>query len=151
VSTRRDRDRGLKAVARVREVRDRDSLIGLRQAGAEHAARQLDAERVQEKIREHTSTAAGGEQEMSQFTAQRHVLLALGAAAHRAEQEVETAAHLKAAAQEHWQRDRARLRAVEHLLKLRAEAWDAEAARSVARELDDIGGRLWLRGRSGSR
>ena len=147
MTARRDRDRGLKAVARVREVRERDSLIGLRQAGAEHAARRLEAELVRETIREHTSATTAGEHEMSQFAAQRHVLLALSAAAHRADQEVETAAHLKTAAHEHWQRDRARLRAVQHLLELRAEAWDAEAARSVARELDDIGGRLWLRAR----
>jgi len=147
----RERDRGLKAVARVREVRDRDSLIGLRQAGAEHAARQRDAELVRETIREHAAAAQAGEHAMSQFAAQRHVLLALEEAARRADQDVQTAAHLKAAAHVHWQRDRARLRAVQHLLELRADAWDAETARSVARELDDLGGRLWLRTRSWSR
>jgi len=145
VSARHNRDRGLKAVARVREVRDRDSLLGLRQAGAELLARQAEADLVQETIREQTSDHAAGEHGMSQFAAQRQVLMALSQAARRADQEVETAAHLQAAAHERWQQDRARLRAVQNLLELRAEAWDAEAARSVARELDDIGGRLWLR------
>ena len=147
MSARRDRDRGLRAVERVREVRDRDSQLGLRQAGAEHLARQAAAARLRDTVDEHAAASALPDQGISDFAAGRQVLMALGAAVHRADADVEAAAHLKASAHEHWQRDRARLRAVRHLLELRAEAWDAESARAVARELDDIGGRLWLRTR----
>jgi flagellar FliJ protein len=147
VSARRERDRGLGAVERVREVRDRDSQLGVRQAAVEHEARQRAAERLDATLSEHAA-ASTVDQGASEFAVRRQALLALASAARRAEQEVAAAERLKAAAQEHWRRDRARLRAVQYLLELRAEAWQAQVDRATARELDDIGSRRWLRGRA---
>jgi hypothetical protein len=147
---RPDRDRGLAAVERVREVRERDSRLGLRDAAEEHRARELAAERLDETVRR--QDAAGLDQMgLAEFAGRRRAVLALAGAAREAHRNARAAARLKAAADEHWQRDRARLRAVQHLLELRAEAWQAEAARTVARELDDIGTRLWLRNRGDAR
>ncbi len=50
-------------------------------------------------------------------------------------------------AREHWQSDKTRLNAVEMLLDRRAAERAAAADRVEAKELDDIGARLWLRRR----
>ncbi|HCB04015.1 MAG TPA: hypothetical protein DEQ43_07180 [Nocardioides bacterium] len=139
-------DPGLRAVARVREVRERDSRLGLRQAADEHRRRQLQADELDRVVREHAAAGSAAGQGLPEWAARRSSLIALAAAARRAHDEVDAAAVLKASAQEHWQRDHARLAAVEHLLELRAEERRAERARAAARELDDIGGQAWLRG-----
>ena len=144
-------DRGLRAVARVREVRERDSRLGLRQAADEHRRRQLQAEELDRVVREHAQAGSAQGQGLPEWAAQRGALIALAAAARRAHDEAEAAAVLKASAQEHWQRDHARLGAVEHLLELRADERRAQHTRAVARELDDIGGQAWLRRREAAR
>ncbi len=144
-------DRGLSAVARVRAVRERDSRLGLRHAADEHRARELRAEELDRLVREHADAGTAAGQELPGWAAQRQALMALAAAARKAHADVAAAARLKAAAHEHWQHDRARLGAVEHLLGLRADERRAEVARAVARELDDIGGQAWLRRREAAR
>ena len=148
--SRQVHDRGLRAVARVREVRERDSRLGLRHAADEHLARQQKADELDRIVREHADAGSADGQGLPGWATQRHALMALAAAARKAHDEVDAAARLKAAAHEHWQRDRARLGAVEHLLGLRADERRAEVAHAVARELDDIGGQAWLRRREAS-
>jgi flagellar FliJ protein len=143
-------DPGLRAVARVREVRERDSRLGLRHAADEHHARQLRADELDGIVRLHAAAAGAEGQGLPDWAAQRRALMALASAARHAHGEVEAAARLKAAAHEHWQRDRAQLGAVQHLLELRAAERRAEVARAEARELDDIGGQAWLRRRETS-
>jgi len=144
-------DPGLKAVARVREVRERDSQLGLRTAAAEHRSRQLRAEELDGIVQQHAAAANAEGQGLLDWAAQRGALMALSSAARTAHADVDAAARLRAAAHDHWQQDRARLGAVEHLLELRAAERRAELARAVARELDDIGGQAWLRRREAAR
>jgi flagellar export protein FliJ len=151
VTSRHEDDRGLGAVARVRGVRERDSLFGLQRASEEHHAHQVRADQLDETVQQHAASGAPHGQGLPEWAAQRRALMALAGAAHTAHDEVAAAARLKATAHGHWQRDRARLRAVEHLLELRAEARRADLARAEARELDDIGGQSWLRRREAAR
>ena len=144
-------DRGLRAVARVREVRERDSQLGLRHAAEEHRARQLRADELDRIVQAHAAAGSAEGQALPEWAAQRRALMALASAARSAHDDADAAARLKASAHEHWQRDRARLGAVEHLLELRAAEHRAEVARAVARELDDIGGQAWLRRREAAR
>jgi flagellar protein FliJ len=149
--SRRDEDRGLRAVARVREVRERDSRIGLVHAIEEHRVKQVEAEQLDEVVEAHTAAISADGRTVSQWAAQRSGLVAIASAARRAFDQADAAWVLRTSAQEHWQRDRTRLRAVEHLLELREDARRRETARAVARELDDIGGQLWLRTQGAAR
>lgn len=135
-------DRGLNAVARVRDVRERDSRIGLQHAMLEEAALQARVAELEEAVRTHGSFVSG---DMSQFVALRHSLEALRDATGEARQEAETAAVLTASARAHWLRDKTRLSAVEGLLERRADERRAELQTKETHELDDVAGRLWLR------
>jgi flagellar export protein FliJ len=145
----RDQDRGLKAVARVREVRERDSRLGLIRATNEHRVRLREAEQLDEIVRSHAKGIATDGRPVTDWAARRSGLVALTAEAGRARDGVAAAAVLRTAAEEYWQRDRTRLRAVAHLLELREDARRSAIAAAEARELDDIGGQLWLRAREG--
>lgn len=142
-----DQDRGLRAVARVREVRERDSRIGLMRAASEHRERQRVAAQLEAVVRDHTDAISADGRPVTDWAARRSGLLALAESVRRAQDGVAAAALLRTSADEHWRRDRTRLRAVEHLLELRADARRRELAAATARELDDIGGQLWLRRR----
>lgn len=137
-------DRGLRAVARVRDVRERDSRIGLQQALGEQAALQARLDELEESVRAHGSFVAG---ELGQFVALRRSLDALRGAAAETREETDAAAVLTASARAHWHRDKTRLSAVEGLLERRAEERRADASAQEARELDDVAGRMWLRRR----
>jgi flagellar protein FliJ len=145
MSARREQDRGLRAVARVREVRERDSRLGLMRAAAEHQAKVREAEQLDELVRGHAAAISADGRPVSDWAARRSGLVALTAAAGRAHDGVAAAAVLRTAADEYWRRDRTRLRAVAHLLELREDARRRVVAAAEARELDDIGGQLWLR------
>ncbi|QIG42464.1 hypothetical protein G5V58_06485 [Nocardioides anomalus] len=139
-------DRGLAAVARVREVREQDSRMGLVHADREHRAVVARAEELDHLVDTHQA-AAGEPLPAGQWAAQRTVLGTVAAAARRTHREADAAGVVRTAAQEHWQQDRSRLRAVETLLERRAEARRAEAARAEGRLLDDLGAQRWLRAR----
>jgi flagellar protein FliJ len=147
MSTRQEQDRGLRAVARVREVHERDSRLGLVRAAAEHGARRREAAQLDELVRGHAAAISAEGRALSDWAARRSGLVALTEASRRAQDAVASAATLRTAAEEHWRLDRTRLRAVAHLLELREESRRRAAAAAEARELDDIGGRLWLRAR----
>lgn len=135
-------DRGLRAVSRVRDVRERDSRIGLQQAMQEEASLQARVAELDETLRTHGAFVSG---DMTQFVALRQSLEVLREVATEARQEADSAATVTASARAHWLRDKTRLSAVEGLLERRADERRAEAQTKETHELDDVAGRLWLR------
>ena len=135
----RGRDRGLKAVARVREVRERDSRAGLLQALTTVKTRELElAEREQalEAAATHHPASA------AEFALGRQFLAESVASVREAERRLEASTAVATEARSRWQADKTRVRAIEHLLEVRAERARAEVLRAEAREIDDIvGGR----------
>jgi len=139
-------DPGLRAVARVRGVREQDSRLGLRQAVALTAQREAEAAQARQRLDRAPAFEQGSS---AQFHAQRTALAALAAQARRTREAAEASRATTDEARRRWQHDRSRLRAVESLLERRAEARRAEATRRENHELDDVAARLWLRRRRG--
>lgn len=142
----RDLDRGMRAVERVRAVRERDSRIGLQQALAEREQRRA---RLAELTDQLASSAAWDEGDATSFRARRAAVLAIGAAAGAAEDQLGGAQRIADSARAHWSTDKSRLSAVESLLARRAEVRRAERAHREAVELDDIAAQLWGRAQRG--
>jgi flagellar FliJ protein len=136
------RDRGMRAVARVRGVREQDSRIGLQQALTEQREHEARAVELRGRIETGDSFALGT---AASFLALRASLDALGQVLRAAEAEAASSRTVSEAAYAHWLADRTRLSAVETLLDRRERARREEAARREARELDDIAAQLWLR------
>jgi flagellar export protein FliJ len=139
-------DPGLRAVARVRDVRERDSRLGLQQAIAVTAQREAEAAQAQQRLKHAPAFTQGSS---ADFHAQRAALAALAAQVRRSRELAEASRGSTDEARRRWQRDRSRLRAVERLLERRGEARRAEAVRQEIHELDDIAARLWLRRHTG--
>jgi flagellar export protein FliJ len=137
-------DQGLNAVARVRDMRERDSRYGLRIALEEQRAREAKARRHLEQLEQASSWESGSAQE---FQAGRAALSLLSAALTSAQHSAASGRIVTEAARDHWRSDKTRLNAVEMLLERRAALREAEAEHARAKELDDIGTRLWLRHR----
>ncbi len=136
-------------MARVREVRERDSRLGLQHALAEQRAREAGADRLHGLLADTAQDAPQGAP-IASFVAHRTMLQALAGALSSARSEAESAAVLSAAATAHWQADHTRLAAVEGLLEARAEQRRAEALREEAKEADDAAARQWLRRQGGT-
>lgn len=135
-------DRGMHAVARVREVRERDSRLGLLQALGrvrEHEARVDD---LGQALDDAASQSVGT---LTEFTVSRRMLQAMAEALMIAEHELEASRVVALDAHSRWQADKAAVRAIEHLLDERARLRAEERARVEVREIDDIVGRLHLR------
>ncbi len=142
MSRQSEQDAGMRAVARVRSVREQDSRLGLQQALRElHAADDRVAHLRDALVA--ADAFSGGD--MAAYVALRGRLQSLGDALWTARAEAESSRTIAQSAQAHWQRDRTRLEAVEQLLERRAAERRAEAARAEARDLDDIAGQLWQR------
>lgn len=141
-------DRGMRAVERVRAVRERDSRTGLQHATAE---RDRLRARLADLTQRLATTPASADGETGSFLALRGALLSLGQAIGLAEQEVAAAQRIADSAHAHWSQDKTRLAAVESLLERRAAARAAERVRREARELDDIAAQLWSRQQGGQR
>jgi flagellar export protein FliJ len=137
-------DEGLQAVARVREMREQDSRHGLRLALQEQRRREEDARRYLDRIEQAPSFVTGS---TADFQAGRAALASLSSALTTAQQQIAAGRVVTESAREHWQSDKTRLNAVEMLLDRRAAERAAAADRVEAKELDDIGARLWLRRR----
>lgn len=147
-TTRRDGhpDAGMLAVARVRGVREQDSKLGLRRAVEDEreAARRLDA------VRARLGTAEiAPDGSLAGFLSARAAGTALAQETALADAALGVAGTVRAAAREHWQRDRTRLAAVELLLERRQEARRVERARREAAEIDDLVAARWLRAHPG--
>lgn len=138
-------DRGLRAVSRVRDVRERDSRIGLQQALREEASLQSRLDVLEEAMRTHGAFISG---DMRQFVALQQSLEALRGAAKEAREAADAATVISASARSHWHHDKTRLSAVEGLLERRADERRAEVEKKESHELDDVAGRLWLRAKT---
>lgn len=136
-------DRGLAAVARVREVRETDSRIGLQRVLAEEAALAGRLDSLESTIAAatvpDTTTAA-------ELVAARTRLAHAGILVGETRERVATAVVVTADARSRWAADRARLAAVEHLLERRAARRRTEADRRAARDADDLAAQRWARG-----
>ncbi|MBM0124190.1 flagellar FliJ family protein [Pimelobacter simplex] len=136
-------DRGLAAVARVREVRETDSRIGLQRVLAEEAALAGRLDSLESTIAAatvpDTTTAA-------ELVAARTHLAHAGILVGETRERVATAVVVTADARSRWAADRARLAAVEHLLERRAARRRTEADRRAARDADDLAAQRWARG-----
>ncbi|KRF37459.1 flagellar FliJ family protein [Nocardioides sp. Soil805] len=137
-------DAGMRAVARVRGVRELDSRLGLARAAADEreAARRLAA--VQDRL---VASAVPETSDPVSFALGR--LAASGVATELADSRraLAAAGNLTAAARDHWQRDSTRLSAVELLLERRQEQRRAERLRRETAEVDDLVAARWLRAR----
>lgn len=138
-------DRGLRAVARVRSVREQDSRLGLQQALARLAELVAQARALRTELDDAVRGLATGSYAGAEFAARRAAVDALGHALRETEDAAEVTRTLVLGARERWQLDKSRLRAVEILLEHREEERRRERQRAEARELDDVAGRAWLR------
>jgi flagellar protein FliJ len=143
--SRHEHDRGMRAVERVRSVRERDSRLGLQQAAAEQARHQ---ERLNDLERRLAESSQWSEGDTWTYLALRGSLLSLGESIGRAGDALEASTRITATARAHWTQDKTRLSAVESLLERRALARRAARQKAEARELDDIAAQLWSRGQA---
>lgn len=140
-----DPDAGMRAVARVRGVREQDSRLGLARAAAD----EREARRRLEAVGAHlAATRDPGTADPAAWVAARRTAAAVAADVTASRAAVASATTLTAVAREHWQRDRTRLAAVELLLERRAETRRAERLRRERVEVDDLVSARWLRVRS---
>lgn len=142
-----DPDAGMRAVARVRGVREQDSRLGVARAAADEreAVRRLDA-----AVALLAATSDAGDADPASYGAARHAAAAVAAHVAASRAALTSATTLTAVAREHWQRDRTRLSAVELLLERRGERRRAERERRERVEVDDLVAARWLRTRSSS-
>ena len=139
-ATRRPgRDRGLHAVARVREVRERDSRAGLLQALSNVRTREAELAEREHALAEASQRSFGS---LAEYAVARQFLDATAHEVVEARRRLAASTTVATEARNRWQADKTRVRAIEHLLEVRAERARAEALRAEAREIDDIvGGR----------
>ena len=136
------RDRGLHAVARVREVRERDSRAGLLQALGNVRTREAELAAREQALAEASARPWGS---LDEYAATRPFLEATAQAVREAQQRLAASTTVATEARSRWQADKTRVRAIEHLLEVGAERARAEALRAEARETDDIVGARWGR------
>ena len=132
----------MRAVARVREVRERDSRIGLLQALTTVRIREEELAGLQAALDE---SGRNGGHDLDGFAASRRLLAGMAAGVREAEHRLEGSRTVAAEAHARWQADKARVRAIEQLLERRAARRAEERARAEVREIDDIVGRLHAR------
>jgi flagellar FliJ protein len=138
----------MRSVARVRRVRERDSLLGLLQARREADVAHERHTAVVVRLTHDTATALVPA-DPAAYAASRLALTELERHGTELRGADESAGLIAAAAQAHWQHDRVRLEAIEMLLERRAAARRAERGRHEAREQDEIALQTWGR-RSGA-
>lgn len=138
-------DAGLRAVERVRGVRERDSRHGLTTAINEHAAVESGVRSLERQLESQPTFVAGP---AATYLVDRTHALAIGQALIGRREDLRVSASVKDAATVHWRSDRSRLEAVSMLLERRAEQRRAERARAEAAQLDDAAAQGWLRRRT---
>lgn len=129
-------DAGLRAVARVRDVREQDSRSGLRMANDEVAEARDRLGHLEDAVRRGIPDA--GTTSAATWTQARQALTALSTRVGTAREDLTMSSAIADAALVRWQADRARLQAVEVLLTRRADVRRADRERADARELDDL-------------
>ena len=140
-----DPDAGMRAVARVRGVREQDSRLGLSRAAADEREAGRRAAAVRDQLAAHVMPETT---DPTGFAVGRLVAAAMVAEVGAADRALAAATTVTTAAREHWQRDRTRLSAVELLLERREEQRRAERVRRETREVDDLAAARWLRARA---
>jgi flagellar protein FliJ len=145
-------DPGLHAVARVRGVREQESLIALQDA----LAIQRDREEQLARLRDQLTAAAaleadilGGSGTPGALLTLRMTLGQLADTTRAAREEVAAAGHLADVARDRWEQDKSRLSAVEQLLERRTAERRQEARRVEDRQTDEIAAQGWLRRTTG--
>jgi flagellar export protein FliJ len=139
-------DRGLAAVARVREVRETDSRIGLQHVLAEEASVVARLAQLETGL---TAAPGAAHETPGQLLSRRTALAHVGLLIQETRAEASTAAVVTAEARARWGSDKARLAAVEHLLDKRAARRRTEAERRAARDADDLAAQRWARAQHG--
>ncbi|HET7690395.1 MAG TPA: flagellar FliJ family protein [Nocardioidaceae bacterium] len=139
-------DAGMRAVSRVREIRERDSRIGVQQAAAELRAREATLADLQQRA----AATQSSDQSIEAYLRSRDYLTALGEQIVVTERSVAAAATLTDSALAHWRVDRTRLGAVELLLERRAEVRRQERALEESKRLDEAAALLWQRRQGGA-
>ena len=135
-------DRGLRAVRRVREARERDSRIGLQQALAAARQREVDAEHARERL----ATAPGfGTGSAQAFQAHTLFVSGLADAVRQKDELLITSRTVAEESKRRWARDRQAVRTVELLLERRAEERRQDRLRREAADLDELASQAWLR------
>ena len=137
-------DPGLRVVARVRAVRERDSRLGLVTALAEEETARSRVADLEQQLSSVGTHDAGP---LSAFAARQRAVAALSHALGAARDAWDNTRLVAMAARDRWHADRTRLAAVESLLERRADARLVERQRREGRELDAIAEELWRRGR----
>ncbi len=128
-------DAGLRAVLRVRSVRERDSRLGLHQALAEQSRAVAALDGLQESV----ARTPGLEQvDAGTFVALRRSMGAVATVAGELREEVAWRGTVADEARVRHAADRSRERAVELLLERRAAERAAERRRAEAKEADDL-------------
>jgi flagellar protein FliJ len=139
----REEDRGLRAVRRVREVRESDSRFGLSVALASVRERDAETHRARGRLEAAEQFAAGS---VGDFRSHVDRLSALVALESQAVARAQASRTVAAEAQRRWQRDRQEVRVVDLLLERRVAARAEERARREQAQLDDLASQGWLRG-----
>ena len=135
-------NRALVAVRRVRDARERDSLIGLQQALTATRERAAEAEASRARLAEAPVFGTGTAEEFRAYAVR---LQALAEAVTAKEEQVRRSTSVAEEARRRWGMDRQAVRTVEVLLDRRAEEHRAEQNRREAADLDELAGQGWLR------
>lgn len=135
-------DRGLVAVRRVREARERDSRIGLQQALAATREREAEASALRERL---AAAPAFGTGTTDEFLGHTVLVRALAESVAEKEEAVRRSATVAEEARRRWGLDRQAVRTVELLLERRAAERRQVRARREAADLDELATQAWLR------
>jgi flagellar protein FliJ len=135
-------DRGLRAVARVRGVREHDSRLGLQLALADQRARDEQVTTLADRL-SHAPAAVSGSP--ADIVGLRAGLGALGDALRSARADADAQRLVTEDARARWQAAATDLKAVEQLLARRAARRRTAAAKAEAKELDDLASVRWAR------
>lgn len=138
-------DRGLLAVLRVREVRERDGRLGVRSALTEQVEARQRRERFEQALP--VSVDDSG----SRFAATLQLGALAGARVTEARSDEGAADTAVDHARDHLVAARRQVQSVELLLARRAERRRVAARRSEQRELDDLAAQRWSRAQEESR
>jgi flagellar export protein FliJ len=137
-------DRGLAAVRRVREARERDSRAGLQQALAETRQRAAAAEASRARLATAPTFDTGTAEDYRAYT---RLVRALAESVVETEEAVRRSTTVTEEARRRWGLDRQAVRTVELLLERRAAERRADRARREAADLDELAAQGWLRTR----
>ncbi|WP_296606019.1 flagellar FliJ family protein [Nocardioides sp.] len=133
---------GLRGLVRLRNLRERDSRLGLATALIEENAAAARVRALENQVGDAPDVELS---DVEAFRARQHRLEALATALAEARAAQASAHQLALAARSRWMEDRTRLAAVESLVARRAAAVRAEKQRRENREMDEIGQDLWRR------